>query len=92
MPSFLTLGDAVVNYPDPRRACWLYTQIKRARGEPVTELEVRAAVSVYCPDLYEAALGARPNHAEANPVALKFGAAFPQGDVEDYIASLTEAE
>ncbi len=38
-----------------------------------------------------AALGQRANQAETDPVALKFGAAFPQCDVEDCIASPTEA-
>jgi len=87
--NFLTLGDELVNYPDPRRACWLYTQIRRARGEAVTATEARAAAAVYRPDLYETALG-RCAMAEKDPVAMKFGPAFPEGDMEDYIASLTE--
>ena len=87
--SFLTLGDARVNYPDPRRACWLYAQMKYSRGELVTAPEIRAAASVYRPDLYEAALGPG-NPVEVDQVSLKFGNDFPEGDIEDYIATLTE--
>jgi ABC-type nitrate/sulfonate/bicarbonate transport system substrate-binding protein len=87
--NFLTLGDDEVNYPDPRRACWLYTQIKRSRGEPVTAAEARAAAATYRPDLYEAALGPRAV-SEKDPVAMKFGTAVADGDIEDYIATLTE--
>ncbi|MES2473572.1 MAG: CmpA/NrtA family ABC transporter substrate-binding protein [Pseudomonadota bacterium] len=76
--NFLTLGDALVNYPDPRRASWLYAQIRRSRGEAVTAAEERAAAAVYRPDLYEAALGAGPDLAELDPVALNFGASMPE--------------
>jgi NitT/TauT family transport system ATP-binding protein len=87
--SFLTLGDSEVNYPDPRRACWLYTEIQRAKGGPVSVMQTRAAANVYRPDLYESAIGSRPGaEMHDDPIGLRYGPAAPQGGLDDYIATL----
>lgn len=87
--SFLMLGDSEVNYPDPRRACWLYTEMRRARGEPVSAVQTRIAAGVYRPDLYESAIGSRPGaEMRDDPIGLRYGPAAPQGGLDDYIATL----
>lgn len=87
--SFLTLGNNEVNYPDPRRACWLYTEIRRGRNEPISVAQMRAAAEVYRPDLYEDAIGSGPDaNVPVDPIGLRYGPAAPRGSLDDYIASL----
>ena len=87
--SFLTLGNDEVNYPDPRRACWLYTEIRRARGEAVSAAQTRAAADVYRPDLYDIAIGSNSGaQMHDDPIGLRYGPAAPRGGLDDYIATL----
>jgi NitT/TauT family transport system ATP-binding protein len=90
--SFLMLGDNEVNYPDPRRACWLYTEIQRAKGDAVSAMQTRAAADVYRPDLYESAIGAGPGAPmHQDPIGLRYRPVVPRGGLDDYIAALSAA-
>jgi NitT/TauT family transport system ATP-binding protein len=85
---FLILDDHQVNCPDPRRACWLYTEIKQMLGQPATAAQMRAAAAVFRPDLYEMALGPKNYFGPDDPVQLKFGPALNKS-LEDYMAEPT---
>jgi NitT/TauT family transport system ATP-binding protein len=83
---FLILDDHQVNCPDPRRACWLYNEVKQLLGQAPDPAEMRAAASVFRPDLYTAAVGPRNYFGPDDPVQLKFGPSLNQS-LDEYIAA-----
>ncbi len=84
--AFMMLDDHQVNCPDPRRACWLYSEIKQMLGQPATAPEMQAAAAVFRPDLYAKAQGPKNYFGPDDPVQLKFGPRLDKS-LEDYIAT-----
>jgi hypothetical protein len=82
---FFILDDHQVNCPDPRRACWLYSEIKKMLGQVPEPGEMRAAAAVFRPDLYTAAIGPQNYFDLEDPVVLKYGPVLNQ-DLEQIIA------
>jgi two-component system, oxyanion-binding sensor len=83
---YLLIGREGASRPDPVQAAWLYSQMVRWAQAAVSEEALQAAMAVFRPDLYDAALGvsARPSD---RPVGAFDGPEFDPGDIRGYLAS-----
>lgn len=85
-PDYLILHRDNANRPSRDHALWIYSQIvKSGQGEWAADA-AREAVSVYRPDLYDAAVGPQPERADLLPdcVATQFGDLF---DADRFLAT-----
>ncbi|MFT4118494.1 CmpA/NrtA family ABC transporter substrate-binding protein [Bradyrhizobium sp.] len=86
---YLLVGREGAGRPDPVQAAWLYAQMVRWGQARLTPNGVDTAMSVFRPDLYDAALG----HAQAPQAPAAFGAfAGPAFDPADIRAHLEAFE
>ena len=56
--NYLLIGRDGAGRPDPAQAAWLYAQMVRWGQAPLSDDLCRAAMAVFRPDLYDAAVGA----------------------------------
>ncbi len=79
-PDYLILHRDGANRPDPDHALWMYHQIVAAHQGAFAPDAAREAISVYRPDLFDAAVGPTPPTPPHQPdcVATEFGAVFDQ--------------
>jgi NitT/TauT family transport system ATP-binding protein len=85
--NYLLVGRERASRPDPAQAAWLYAQMVRWGQAPFSGEALKAAMSVFRPDLYESALrtGAQPTAAGA--IGAFTGPAFDPYDVAGYLRS-----
>jgi two-component system, oxyanion-binding sensor len=85
---YLLVGREVAGRPDPVQAAWLYSQMVRWGQTADSAEALRAAMAVFRPDLYDAALG---TSAEGRAAPAPFGAfdgpAFDPSDIGAYLAA-----
>ncbi|HEY3792764.1 MAG TPA: CmpA/NrtA family ABC transporter substrate-binding protein [Bradyrhizobium sp.] len=77
--------------PDPAQAAWLYAQMVRWGQASLSPVALDAAMAVFRPDLYDAALGrppAAPGAEGLGPVETFAGPRFDPRDVAGYLALL----
>ena len=55
--NYLLIGRDGAGRPDPAQAAWLYAQMVRWGQAPLSDDMCRAAMGVFRPDLYDAAVG-----------------------------------
>ncbi len=77
-PDYLVLHRDGANRPDPDHALWMYSQIVAAHQGDWAPDAAREAISVYRPDIFDAAVGPTPPTPPHAPdcVATQFGAVF----------------
>ncbi|WP_332117795.1 CmpA/NrtA family ABC transporter substrate-binding protein [Azorhizobium caulinodans] len=85
-PDYLVLHREGANRPDPDHALWMYHQIVAAHQGDWAPDAAREAISVYRPDIFDAAVGAAPPCPPREPdcVATQFGPVF---DKERFLAT-----
>ena len=72
--------------PDPAQAAWLYAQMVRWGQAPLSDDLCRAAMAVFRPDLYDAAVGATAA-ATTGTIGAFAGPAFDPGNIAGHLAS-----
>ena len=89
-PNYLLVGRDGAGRPDPAQAAWLYAQMVRWGQAPLSEEMCRAAMGVFRPDLYDAAVGPSAG-ATSREMTGKIGAfagpAFDPGNIAGHLAS-----
>jgi NitT/TauT family transport system ATP-binding protein len=83
---YLLVGRERASRPDPVQAAWLYAQMVRWAQTRASEEALKAAMAVFRPDLYDAALGISANPA-SHPIGAFDGPEFDGSDITDYLAS-----
>jgi two-component system, oxyanion-binding sensor len=83
---YLLIGREGAGRPDPFQAAWLYSQMARWAQTTLSEEALKAAVAVFRPDIYDAALGVSGNPASC-PVGAFDGPEFDPQDIAGYLAS-----
>jgi hypothetical protein len=85
--NYLLIGRQHASRPDPAQAAWLYAQMVRWGQATFSAEALKAAMSVFRPDLYESALrsGAQPGTAGA--IGAFTGPDFDPADVAGYLQS-----
>jgi len=86
---FLTFQGQDINWPDPRKARWLYAEIATGLRQPLDEAQAQAAASVFRPDVFDAATGNNAVPETQDPIGLKFGPAFDSANLKAYIDAVT---
>jgi NitT/TauT family transport system ATP-binding protein len=84
--NYLLVGRDGAGRPDPTQAAWLYAQMVRWSQSPLSEEMCRAAMAVFRPDLYDAAMGTAPMAATAKIGAFA-GPPFDPRDISGHLAS-----
>ena len=82
--NYLLIGRDGAGRPDPAQAAWLYAQMVRWGQAPLSDEMCRAAMGVFRPDLYDAAVGSRARRSAATPTAGSApspGPAFDPGNI-----------
>jgi len=87
-PDFLTFQGDDINWPDPRKARWLYAEIATGLRQPLDESQAQAAAAVFCPDVFDAATGNNALPQASDPIGLRFGPPFDASDLKAYIDAL----
>ena len=84
--NYLMIGREGAGRPDPAQAAWLYAQMVRWGQAPLSDEMCRAAMAVFRPDLYDAALGSA---AAASPGAIGAfaGPVFDPGNIAGHLSS-----
>jgi NitT/TauT family transport system ATP-binding protein len=86
---YLMIGRAGAARPDPVHAAWIYAQMVRWRQAPLSDQLREQAEAVFRPDLYDAALGRRPESMDggepADHVGAFAGPPFDPRDIEGYV-------
>ena len=85
--SYLLLGGARATRPDPAQAAWLYAQMVRWGQAPFGSEALKAAMSVFRPDLYDSALKISAQPGTADAIGAFTGPAFNPDDVAGYLQS-----
>jgi NitT/TauT family transport system ATP-binding protein len=85
---FLAFEGENINWPDPRKARWLYAEIAAGLQHPIEEAQARAAAAVFRPDLFDAATGNNAPPESSDPIGLKFGPAFDSDRLQAYLDAL----
>jgi ABC-type nitrate/sulfonate/bicarbonate transport system substrate-binding protein len=85
---YLLVGREGADRPDPVQAAWLYSQMVRWGQTRASREALSTAMSVFRPDLYDAALGSRAENSSSSPFTAFAGPAFDPADVEGYLTSL----
>jgi ABC-type nitrate/sulfonate/bicarbonate transport system substrate-binding protein len=90
---YLLVGREGAPRPEPVQAAWLYAQMVRWGQTSINAEALKTAMTVFRPDLYDAALG--ESRASGAATAAPFGAfagpAFDPTDIAGYLASFTVA-
>jgi NitT/TauT family transport system ATP-binding protein len=87
--NYLLIGRDGAGRPDPAQAAWLYAQMVRWGQAPLSDDMCRAAMGVFRPDLYDAAVGAAPaatGHINGRIDAFA-GPAFDPGNISAHLSS-----
>lgn len=86
---YLLIGREGATRPDPVQAAWLYAQMVRWGQTNLSPDALKTAKSVFTPDIYDAALGARgvPSQAPGHPISAFAGPVFDPDDIPGYLAS-----
>jgi NitT/TauT family transport system ATP-binding protein len=85
---YLLVGREGAARPDPVQAAWLFAQMVRWGQTSLSPAALAAAMGVFRPDLYEAALGAEAAKAAVNSSVGAFtGPAFDPANIGGYLAS-----
>jgi NitT/TauT family transport system ATP-binding protein len=84
---YLIVGRENAGRPDPAQAAWLYTQMARWGQTSVSPEALKAAMAVFRPDLYDAALGTDAMLERAKQIGAFAGPVFDPSDVEGYLKS-----
>jgi two-component system, oxyanion-binding sensor len=87
--NYLLIGRDGADRPDPVQAAWLYAQMVRWGQAPLSDDMCRAAMGVFRPDLYDAAVGAAPavtGHTNGRVDAFA-GPAFDAGNISAHLSS-----
>jgi len=87
---YLLVGREGADRPEPAQAAWLYSQMVRWGQTAISRDALATAMAVFRPDLYDAALGNAPSAAPAAPFTAFAGPAFDPGNIEGYLAALTD--
>src|SRR6202012_990870 len=58
---YLLVGREAAERPDPVQAAWLYAQMARWGQTSLSADALKTAMAVFRPDLYDAALGRKPD-------------------------------
>jgi ABC-type nitrate/sulfonate/bicarbonate transport system substrate-binding protein len=85
---FLLLGGEGTSRPEPVQAAWLYAQMARWGQAAMTSGALEAAMAVFRPDLYDAALG-RPadDHQASHAIGAFAGPPFDPRDIESHLGA-----
>jgi NitT/TauT family transport system ATP-binding protein len=85
--NYLLLGRERATRPDPAQAAWLYAQMVRWGQASFSEEALKAAMSVFRPDLYESALKTGAQSSPDHAIGAFTGPAFSSDDVAGYLQS-----
>lgn len=86
--NYLLVGRESAARPDPVQAAWLYAQMVRWGQAPLGPVALEAAMAVFRPDLYDAALGsAAMPESVSNVVGAFAGPAFDPRDIAGHLAA-----
>ena len=90
---YLLVGREGAARPDPVQAAWLYAQMVRWGQTALSPDALKVAMSVFRPDLYDAALGSRgtPAHGVADGIGAFAGPAFDPDDIAGHLGSFAIA-
>jgi ABC-type nitrate/sulfonate/bicarbonate transport system substrate-binding protein len=90
---YLLVGREGATRPEPVQAAWLYAQMVRWGQTRIDAGALKAAMAVFRPDLYDAALGHGRGHgaAAAAPFTAFAGPAFDPADIAGYLDSFAVA-
>jgi len=85
---YLLVGREGAGRPEPVQAAWLYAQMVRWGQTAYSAEALKAAMAVFRPDLYDAALGRRGKSAEAPDTIGAFaGPPFNPEDIASHLAA-----
>jgi len=90
-PDFLAFQGDDINWPDPRKARWLYAEIATGLRQPLDESQAGAAAAVFRPDVFDTATGNNAPPEAHDPIGLRFGPAFDSANLTGYIDALTRS-
>jgi NitT/TauT family transport system ATP-binding protein len=83
---YLLVGREGAARPDPAQAAWLYAQMVRWGQAPLSPAALKAAMAVFSPGLYDAALGpAAARERTSNVVGAFAGPAFDPADIAGHL-------
>ena len=86
--NYLLIGRDGADRPYQAQAAWLYAQMVRWGQAPLSEEMRQAAMAVFRPDLYDAALGAASRSTDtADHIGAFVGPAFDPGDIRGHLTS-----
>jgi hypothetical protein len=86
--NYLLVGREGAARPDPVQAVWLYAQMIRWGQAPLSPTALEAAIAVFRPDLYDAALGSAAAPGPISNVVGAFaGPPFDPGDIAGHLAA-----
>jgi NitT/TauT family transport system ATP-binding protein len=88
MTDFLAFEGDEINWPDPRKARWLYAEIATGLHQSLNAAQAEAAAAVFRPDLFDAATGNNALPESADPIGLKFGPTFDSDNLQAYVDAL----
>ena len=85
---YLLVGREAAARPDPAQAAWLYAQMVRWGQASISPEALKAAMAVFRPDLYDAALGrqAKPTGA-SGAIGAFTGPAFDANDIAGHLSA-----
>ena len=86
---YLLVGREGAGRPDPVQAAWLYSQMVRWAQTRISEEALKAAMAVFRPDLYDAALAISDSgsRSESHEIGAFDGPEFNPNDIAGYLAS-----
>lgn len=84
-PNYLLIGRDGAGRPDPAQSAWLYAQMVRWGQAPLSDEMCRAAMAVFRPDLYDAAIGTDPAPVSIGSVGAFIGPAFDARDIKAHL-------
>ncbi|MBW9090718.1 ABC transporter substrate-binding protein [Rhizobium wenxiniae] len=83
IPDYFKFHREFANYPKPGHALWIYSQMIRWGQAELSEQGLKSAASAYRPNLYRAALGTGPDHADLGSEGMNVSDRFMDGHVFD---------
>jgi two-component system, oxyanion-binding sensor len=85
------VGREGAGRPDPVQAAWLYAQMARWGQTSTSPEALKAAMAVFRPDLYDAALGRRGDVDQAafGSIGAFAGPAFDPADLAGYLGAFS---
>ena len=86
---YLLVGREGAARPDPVQAAWLYAQMVRWGQTKLTDVGLQTALSVFRPDLYDAAIAIKVanGHSVADGIGAFAGPAFDPRDIAAHLKS-----